>query len=426
MQSVTNAFKSVKKSVQEKWSDFMKKFETTKVEILHEVINAKTPEELVVLGKKLQEEGKALEAEESSIKSEELKEKAHEEEVRVAEAKKAEKLRLEAEATTKAAEEERLRVEAEAKAKAEEAERLRLAQEARIKLEEIERKKLEEEERAELAKLAIIRAKMNDKKTESNESLEVERIKAENITMGMVEGEQPEEIKFKNKSIDSSESKKVGAVNNITLEYGRINPVEFDNKSVETFPEKREKVLENFLPKDRGVKSTESNIDKISASKNEEGQNTNSVTSDEIKIAAKNIAKSDDGAEMLIFLGNFKNKNELIIQPEVIEAFKRSLSEGMHLYDIDRLVGMPGVPEEIFNDPAVQRGIQSSLKSFVTHQSEAEWSSVSGAVDRVVAGAKISDGGLRNIAEEIKGNSDAFRIFIGHFGSKRVYPELNQ
>jgi len=70
-EKVASTYETVKKSVQEKWEGFKKKFEGTKTEASQEVMNAKTPEDLIVLGKKLQEQGEALKAEEESVKQEE-------------------------------------------------------------------------------------------------------------------------------------------------------------------------------------------------------------------------------------------------------------------------------------------------------------------------------------------------------------------
>ena len=152
----------------------------------------------------------------------------------------------------------------------------------------------------------------------------------------------------------------------------------------------------------------------------------NNISPDKMREIVEGIVKSDDGAEMLIFLGKFENKSEIIAQPEVMEAFKKSLIEGMHFYDVDKLVGIPGIPKELFESQEVQIGVLSSLKSFVMHQNEASWNNISSAVDRIVSGAKISDNGLRSLAEELKGNPESYRLFVDHFGVKRIYPDLAQ
>lgn len=65
------ALEGVKKSVQEKWDGFKKKFEGAKSELSQEVMSAKSPEDLIALGKKLQAQGEALQLEEDGVKQEE-------------------------------------------------------------------------------------------------------------------------------------------------------------------------------------------------------------------------------------------------------------------------------------------------------------------------------------------------------------------
>jgi len=48
---VVQTLEKVKKSVQEKWDGFKKKFEGTKTELSQEVMGAKSPEDLIALGK---------------------------------------------------------------------------------------------------------------------------------------------------------------------------------------------------------------------------------------------------------------------------------------------------------------------------------------------------------------------------------------
>ncbi len=68
------AFEKVKKTVQEKWEGFKKKFESVKSEMSQEVLSAKTPDDMIATGKKLQEQGEALKMEEESVKQEEMDE----------------------------------------------------------------------------------------------------------------------------------------------------------------------------------------------------------------------------------------------------------------------------------------------------------------------------------------------------------------
>jgi hypothetical protein len=64
-------YKSVKEAISQKWEGFKKKFEGTKSEMANEVMNAKTPEDLIALGKKLQEQGESLQSEQLGIETEE-------------------------------------------------------------------------------------------------------------------------------------------------------------------------------------------------------------------------------------------------------------------------------------------------------------------------------------------------------------------
>ncbi len=69
-EAAAQAYENVKKTVQEKWEAFKNKFEGTKTGMSQEVLSAKTPEDLIALGKKLQEQGEALKLEEESVKQE--------------------------------------------------------------------------------------------------------------------------------------------------------------------------------------------------------------------------------------------------------------------------------------------------------------------------------------------------------------------
>lgn len=70
-ENAVQKFEKVKTSIQEKWQGFKKKFEGTKGELSQEVMKAETPEDLIVLGKKLQEQGEALKVEQGALEKEE-------------------------------------------------------------------------------------------------------------------------------------------------------------------------------------------------------------------------------------------------------------------------------------------------------------------------------------------------------------------
>ncbi len=76
MGGVASVFEKVKKTVQEKWEGFKKKFASAKSEMSQEVLSAKNPDDMIATGKKLQEQGEVLKAEEDGVKQEE-KEEAH-------------------------------------------------------------------------------------------------------------------------------------------------------------------------------------------------------------------------------------------------------------------------------------------------------------------------------------------------------------
>lgn len=147
------------------------------------------------------------------------------------------------------------------------------------------------------------------------------------------------------------------------------------------------------------------------------------LSEEEISAVAKNIASSD-WEHTLSFLNNFRNKAEIVSSPEMTNKFKEMLSSGrIHLYDVDRIQGLPGISKEIFSDDATKKGIKNSIKSFVSYQNGSEWPHVSDSISRVVEGTGMDTQDLRDIAEEIKANADVFRLFVQQFGAKRLYPE---
>ncbi|HRY82913.1 MAG TPA: hypothetical protein P5232_04430 [Candidatus Moranbacteria bacterium] len=66
-----NVYETVKEALAKKWENFKKKFEGAKSEMSKEVMDAKSPEDLIALGKKLQEQGEALRLEKDSAEREE-------------------------------------------------------------------------------------------------------------------------------------------------------------------------------------------------------------------------------------------------------------------------------------------------------------------------------------------------------------------
>ena len=158
-EAVSKAYETVKKSVQEKWEGFKQKFEGTKSEMSREVMEAKSPDDLIALGKKLQEQGEALKIEEQEVKQEGTQEEQNHETNKAEMINEAhgEALEMNQEFdANKAAEEE-------AKRKAEIAEQDRLAAEQ------------------EAAKLAEIRAKINGESIEPQTQENIESANIENV-----------------------------------------------------------------------------------------------------------------------------------------------------------------------------------------------------------------------------------------------------
>ena len=73
-EKVQKTYEAVKTSIQEKLKEFKQKFEGTKSEMAQEVTDAKSPEDLIAAGKKLQEQGEILKAENAGIEEEEASE----------------------------------------------------------------------------------------------------------------------------------------------------------------------------------------------------------------------------------------------------------------------------------------------------------------------------------------------------------------
>lgn len=120
-------------------------------------------------------------------------------------------------------------------------------------------------------------------------------------------------------------------------------------------------------------------------------------------------------------LGTFNFDERILAQPETIEAVKNVFTGGdIHLYNVDRLVGIPVVSEAVFSDEGVHAAVVKSINNFFTHadRSQAEIGLL--MVDKL----NIPSTELREIAENIKGNHDSYGAFFEHFGQRVLYPEL--
>lgn len=165
-EAAAKAYETVKKSIQEKWEGFKKKFEGTKAEASQEVMNAKTPEDLIALGKKLQQQGETLKLEEEGLKQEEGMQIEKEVEMNVTkdEADYQESVKAQESADMdKMIEIDRIQTEKEAQEQVEHEEYVKKTQED------------------EAAKLAEIRAKLNGEDAGMQTQETIEFTKVENV-----------------------------------------------------------------------------------------------------------------------------------------------------------------------------------------------------------------------------------------------------
>ncbi|MEI6650759.1 MAG: hypothetical protein WCL23_05000 [Candidatus Moraniibacteriota bacterium] len=140
-----------------------------------------------------------------------------------------------------------------------------------------------------------------------------------------------------------------------------------------------------------------------------------SLSQEEISAIAKNIAQKYDSSEIFSLLNNFKNKPEIIAQPEVLGKFTEMLSSGnLRLTDVDRIQDMEGT-REIFDDPNVRRGVQNSMKLFFTFVPSDDFSHWVNTIDRVAKRMDMSNTELQEIAEQLK-EKDDLEKFVNHFG----------
>jgi len=73
-EKIARGIETIKQGAKEMRKAFSEKFENAKKELAEKVLGAKSPEDMIALGKKLQEQGEALKAEEVGVKQEELSE----------------------------------------------------------------------------------------------------------------------------------------------------------------------------------------------------------------------------------------------------------------------------------------------------------------------------------------------------------------
>jgi len=73
-EGVKNVAEKITQGAKEMRKKFSEKFENAKKELADKIMGAKSPEDMIALGKKLQEQGEILKAEEAGVKQEELSE----------------------------------------------------------------------------------------------------------------------------------------------------------------------------------------------------------------------------------------------------------------------------------------------------------------------------------------------------------------
>lgn len=148
------------------------------------------------------------------------------------------------------------------------------------------------------------------------------------------------------------------------------------------------------------------------------------LSSEEVSAVAREILATSEQYgfdNTYSLLKNFQFTPRLIAQPEVTQALRSLLGSGhTHIYNIDRIVNIPGFSPEILNDPEVKNGVKGSMQDFVTNHRAGDFGEIWGVVDKM----GIPPNELREIAESIKGSRDQYQEFVQHFGVKTLYPEV--
>lgn len=344
-EGVKNVAEKIKQGAKEMREAFMQKFEKSKKELAEKVLGAKSPEDMIALGKKLQEQGETLQRENQEVQKEEDFEKEG---------------------------------------------------------------NLAEEE------LAV--AGNNERISESIDR--GEKVAAQDTTEKQVawEEEKRTTAEYAQKSKQSDETKKAEILAKLGLEKAETAPME---KTEAVVTEKTEPAKEG-----PAIDPVEVNNRIMNIPEHKRQVAIDNLTPDEIQAVVKDIAKGD-WESTLSFLGNFRNKTEIVSSPEMTNKFKEVLSSGrVHVYDIDRIQSLPGISNEIFNDESVKKGVKNSIKSFVVNIRSSDWPHVTNIINKVVERANIGTSDLRDIAEDIKADTEPYMRFIQHFGAKRIYPEL--
>ena len=135
------------------------------------------------------------------------------------------------------------------------------------------------------------------------------------------------------------------------------------------------------------------------------------------------MSKLDDSFDRVYGMLSTFNKSERILQqPDTVEALKTILTNGRtHLYNVDRIITLPGVGEKVLANLEVRSGvIESSLNFFSNYTDKS--SHESGL--KVVTEMNLTIPELRTIAEGLKSKGDSYTRFVRHFGAGTIYPEL--
>ncbi len=151
------------------------------------------------------------------------------------------------------------------------------------------------------------------------------------------------------------------------------------------------------------------------------------LTSAEISAGIESVSKSRDLQGVIDRLKVFGNRPEIVSSSEVTEKLKQVMKLGAHPFTVDRLLKVPGISSEVLADSEVRSSVIAGLARAVGNWSNADWPHVNDAVSRVVEGAVMSDGELREVAEQLKdGSTEMYQKFVNLVGVNRVYPELRR
>ncbi len=149
----------------------------------------------------------------------------------------------------------------------------------------------------------------------------------------------------------------------------------------------------------------------------------NNLSPEEVVAVGENIGTFEDFDRINSVLNNFDFKSEIMEQPGVIKVLKKCLTDGIHIYNVERVLSMlPESEKGMLNDPSVKAGlIKSSIRYLPSNHKSARDEMLP-----IIRKMGLTNEELRTIAEsqEIKNNNEAYDSFVKYFGHKNIYPEL--